>query len=84
MHSLGEFLGSLAMIGAAACYALSSFVVKRYKGLTSVTTSFLSILVASVLTLPAAIATAPTEAPGPARAARRSSRSAWSGPRWPS
>ena len=25
------------MIGAAACYALSSFVVKRYKGLTSVT-----------------------------------------------
>ena len=64
VHSLGEFLGSLAMIGAAACYALSSFVVKRYKGLTSVTTSFLSILVASVLTLPAAIATAPTEVPG--------------------
>ena len=27
VHSLGEFLGSLAMIGAAACYALSSFVV---------------------------------------------------------
>ena len=64
LHSLGEFLGSLAMIGAAACYALSSFVVKRYKGLTSVTTSFLSILVASVLTLPAAIATAPTSVPG--------------------
>ena len=52
------------MIGAAACYALSSFVVKRYKGLTSVTTSFLSITVASVLTLPAAIATAPSEVPG--------------------
>jgi drug/metabolite transporter (DMT)-like permease len=64
VHSLGEFLGSLAMIGAAACYALSSFVVKRYKGLTSVTTSFLSIMVAAVLTLPAAIATAPTEVPG--------------------
>jgi drug/metabolite transporter (DMT)-like permease len=64
VHSLGEFLGSLAMIGAAACYALSSFVVKRYKGLTSVTTSFLSIMVASVLTLPAAIATAPSEVPG--------------------
>ena len=64
VHSLGEFLGSLAMLGAAACYALSSFVVKRYKGLTSVTTSFISILVASVLTLPAAIATAPSEMPG--------------------
>jgi drug/metabolite transporter (DMT)-like permease len=64
VHSLGEFLGSLAMIGAAACYALSSFVVKRYKGLTSVTTSFLSITVASVLTLPAAIATAPSAVPG--------------------
>jgi drug/metabolite transporter (DMT)-like permease len=64
VHSLGEFLGSLAMIGAAACYALSSFVVKRYKGLTSVTTSWLSITVATVLTLPAAIATAPSEMPG--------------------
>lgn len=64
VHSLGEFLGSLAMIGAAACYALSSFVVKRYKGLTSVTISWLSITVAAVLTLPAAIATAPSEMPG--------------------
>ena len=64
VHSLGEFLGSLAMIGAAACYALSSFVVKRYKGLTSVTTSFISIPVATVLTLPGAIATAPSELPG--------------------
>ena len=52
------------MVGAAACYALSSFVVKRYKGLTSVTTSFISILVAVVLTLPAAIATAPSSWPG--------------------
>jgi drug/metabolite transporter (DMT)-like permease len=64
VSSLGEFLGSLAMIAAAACYALSSFVVKRYKGLTSVTTSFISIAVASVLTLPGAIATAPSEVPG--------------------
>ena len=64
VHSLGEFLGALAMIGAAACYALSSFVVKRYKGLTSVTISFISIAVASVLTLPGAIATAPSEVPG--------------------
>jgi drug/metabolite transporter (DMT)-like permease len=64
VSSLGEFLGSLAMIGAAACYALSSFVVKRYKGLTSVTVSFISILVGAVLTLPAAVATAPASLPG--------------------
>src|SRR5215213_1874943 len=64
VHSVGAFLGALAMLGAAACYALSSFVVKRYKGLTSVTTSFISIAVATVLTLPAAAATAPSSVPG--------------------
>jgi drug/metabolite transporter (DMT)-like permease len=64
VHSIWAFLGALAMVGAAVCYALSSFVVKRYRGLTSVTTSFISILVATVLTLPAAIATAPSELPG--------------------
>ncbi len=64
VQSLGEFLGALAMLGAAASYALSSFLVKRYQGLTSVTTSFVSIAVGSVLTLPAAIATAPSELPG--------------------
>src|SRR3954454_3715651 len=64
VHSVGAFLGSLAMLGAAACYALSSFVVKRYGSLTSVATSFVSIAVASVLCLPAAIATAPSEVPG--------------------
>ena len=64
VHSVWAFLGALAMVGAAACYALSSFVVKRYKGLTSVTVSFISILVGAVLTLPAAVATAPASFPG--------------------
>jgi drug/metabolite transporter (DMT)-like permease len=64
VHSLSAFLGALAMLGAAACYALSSFVVKRYNGLTSVTTSFVSVAVASVLTLPVAIVTAPSSLPG--------------------
>jgi len=64
VHSVGAFLGALAMLGAAACYALSSFVVKRYEGLTSVTTSFVSIVVAAVLTLPAALLTAPSALPG--------------------
>ena len=81
VHSIWAFLGALAMVGAAACYALSSFVVKRYKGLTSVTVSFISILVGAVLTLPAAVATAPALAPGHCAPRWRCSRSASSGPR---
>ena len=65
IHSLGEFLGALAMVGAAICYALSSFVVKgRYGRLTSIQTSFVSISVAAVTTLPIALFTLPSEAPG--------------------
>jgi drug/metabolite transporter (DMT)-like permease len=65
IHSLGQFLGALAMIGAAACYALGGFVVKRrYGRLTSMQTSFVSLSTTSVLTLPVAAATAPTQAPG--------------------
>jgi drug/metabolite transporter (DMT)-like permease len=65
IHTLGEFLGALAMIGAAASYALGGFVVKRnYRRLTTIQTSFVSISVASLMTLPVAAATAPTEVPG--------------------
>src|SRR5918997_3049626 len=65
ISTLAQFLGALAMVGAAAFYALGGFVVKRrYGRLTSVRGSFVSISVASVLTLPAAAATAPTEMPG--------------------
>jgi drug/metabolite transporter (DMT)-like permease len=65
IHSLGEFLGAVAMVAAAASYAISGFVVKRrYGRLTSMQTSFVSLSVAATLTLPVAIATAPSEAPG--------------------
>ena len=65
IHTLWQFLGAMAMVGAALFYALSSFVVKGpYKRLTSVQTSFVSLLVAAVVTLPLAAATAPSEAPG--------------------
>jgi len=65
IHSLGEFLGALAMIGAAMSYALSGFVVKgRYRRLTSIQTSFVSIAVATVLTLPVAAASLPSKLPG--------------------
>jgi drug/metabolite transporter (DMT)-like permease len=53
------------MIGAAVFYALSGFIVKgAYKGLAPMQTSYISITVATVLLLPAAIATAPSELPG--------------------
>ena len=65
ISTLAQFLGALAMVGAAACYALGGFVVKRrYGRLTSIQTSFVSISAASLWTLPAAVATAPTETPG--------------------
>jgi drug/metabolite transporter (DMT)-like permease len=65
ISSLGQFRGAMAMIGAAACYALGGFVVKmRYGRLTSMQTSLVSLSVTSLLTLPLAIATAPSQAPG--------------------
>jgi drug/metabolite transporter (DMT)-like permease len=65
IHTVWEFLGALAMVAAAACYALGSFVVKRrYRRLTSIQTSFVSISIAAVVTLPVAAATAPSEWPG--------------------
>ncbi|MDP9136454.1 MAG: DMT family transporter [Actinomycetota bacterium] len=65
ISTLWQFLGALAMVGAAAFYALGSFVVKgRYGRLTSMQTSFVSLSVASLTTLPIAIATAPSDMPG--------------------
>ncbi len=65
ISTLWQFLGALAMVGAAMFYALGSFVVKgRYGRLTSMQTSFVSLSVASVSTLPIAAATAPSELPG--------------------
>jgi drug/metabolite transporter (DMT)-like permease len=65
ISSLWQFLGALAMVAAAASYALSGFVVKgRYRELRSIQTSFVSISVAALMTLPFAAASAPTEVPG--------------------
>jgi drug/metabolite transporter (DMT)-like permease len=65
VSSVGQLLGALAMLGAAACYALSGFVVKRaYGHLAAIQTSLVSITVASVLTFPFALATLPDSVPG--------------------
>jgi drug/metabolite transporter (DMT)-like permease len=61
----GEFLGAMAMIGAAASYAVSGFILKReYAGFPPVVTTLFSVGAAAVLTLPAAAAQPPDAAPG--------------------
>jgi drug/metabolite transporter (DMT)-like permease len=65
VQSVGELLGALAMLGAAVCYALSSFVVKRrYGHLAAMQTSLVSITVTAVVTFPLAVATLPSALPG--------------------
>lgn len=65
--SLGELFGALALLGAAASGALSSFIVKlqyKDKGIPPSTTSFFSLGIGALLTLPVAVITAPRELPG--------------------
>ena len=63
--ALALLLGALAIVGAAACYALSTFVVKGpYRAVPSITTSFTSVATGAVLTIPFAVATAPDHVPG--------------------
>jgi drug/metabolite transporter (DMT)-like permease len=63
--SLGQFLGALGIVGAAACYSLSSFMVKgSYRGVPALTTSFVSVGAGCLLVAPVAAATAPSHTPG--------------------
>ncbi len=67
VSSLGQFFGALAILAAAACGALSSFVVKlqyRDKGVPPSTTSLFSLGVGAVLVAPVAFFTASHEEPG--------------------
>jgi drug/metabolite transporter (DMT)-like permease len=64
VHTLTQFLGALAMVGAAFFYALSSFVVKgRYGALAAVQTSWLSVTLAGLVMLPFGLATTPGHTP---------------------
>jgi drug/metabolite transporter (DMT)-like permease len=63
--TLAEFLGAIGIVGAAACYSLSSFMVKgAYRDVPAVTTSLISVGTGALLTAPVAAATAPTDVPG--------------------
>ncbi len=65
VHSVGEFLGSVAILGSAACYALGSFVVKsRYRGMPAAGTSFISMAATLLLVAPVAAFGLPSHAPG--------------------
>jgi drug/metabolite transporter (DMT)-like permease len=65
VHRLAQFLGAMGIVAAAACYALSSFMVKgAYRDVPAITTSFISVGAGALLTLPLAAATAPTHMPG--------------------
>jgi len=65
VSTLGEVLGALAMVLAAAFYGLSTFVVRgRYGALASVQTSWISVTVAGLAMLPVAVATTPGHSPG--------------------
>jgi drug/metabolite transporter (DMT)-like permease len=62
--TLEQFLGALAMIGAAACYAAASYMVKlRFAGLPSVVTSAFAVTAGALISLPLAVATAVHGAP---------------------
>jgi drug/metabolite transporter (DMT)-like permease len=64
--SLGQLLGALAVLGAAASGGVSSFVVAlqyKDKGIPASTTSFFALSVGALLTLPVALITAPRELP---------------------
>jgi drug/metabolite transporter (DMT)-like permease len=66
IDTTGEFLGALAVIGAAACYGVSGFVLKRaYPGELPVVTSLISTAVSAVVTVPLVVADPPTQIPGP-------------------
>jgi drug/metabolite transporter (DMT)-like permease len=62
--SLEQFLGALAMIGAAACYAAAGYMVKlRFADQPSMVTSAFAVTAGAVITLPLAIVTAAHGAP---------------------
>ena len=58
VHSTGEFLGALAMVGAALAYGLGAMYARlKFRGVPPLVVAFASCAVAAVLTLPPALAT---------------------------
>ena len=65
VSTLAEFLGAMAMLGAAFFYALSNYIVKGpFTGYPALVTSFMSVSAGALIVLPLAAATAEHHAPG--------------------
>jgi drug/metabolite transporter (DMT)-like permease len=58
LHSTGEFLGALAMVGAALAYGLGAMYARlKFRGVPPLVVSLAACGVAAVLTMPPALAT---------------------------
>ena len=58
IHSLGEFAGAMAMVGAALAYGLGAMYIRlKFRGVPPLVVSFGACAVAALLTLPPALAT---------------------------
>jgi drug/metabolite transporter (DMT)-like permease len=58
VHSIGEFLGALAMVGAALAYGLGAMYARlKFRGVPPLVVALASCGVAAILTLPPALAT---------------------------
>jgi drug/metabolite transporter (DMT)-like permease len=64
VDDLGEFLGSLAVLGAACSYALGAMYAKnRFSGVPPLVVSFAACLTAALITIAPALATLPGSSP---------------------
>ena len=64
IHSAGEFLGAMAMVGAALSYGLGAMYIRlKYRGIPPLVISFGACAVAALLTLPPALATVGANSP---------------------
>jgi drug/metabolite transporter (DMT)-like permease len=62
--TVAQFLGALAMVAAAFFYGVTTFIVKgRYGHLAAMQTSWISVTVAGLATLPIGLATTPGHTP---------------------
>jgi drug/metabolite transporter (DMT)-like permease len=58
LHSTGEFLGAMAMVGAALAYGLGAMFIRlKFRGVPPLVVSFGASAVAAALTFPPAVAT---------------------------
>jgi drug/metabolite transporter (DMT)-like permease len=64
IHSFGEFMGAMAMVGAALAYGLGAMYIRlKFRGVPPLVVSFGACAVAAVLTLPPALATLGANSP---------------------